>query len=92
MRKSAQNLNNWHNLWIQFLPSTLKCSLWTYPYSTLSKLSVDTKIAQFENYGILWGSSQESLGTLSVQKRELLGWKHPRAQSFGEGRLDEEGN
>ena len=37
-------------------------------------------------------SWQGSTGTLLVQKRELLGWKHPRAQSFGEGRLDEEGN
>ena len=38
------------------------------------------------------GSSQGSLGTLSVQKRELLGWKHLRSQIIGEGRLDEEGN
>ena len=47
MRKSAKNLINWHTLSIQYLPSTLKCSLWPYPYSTLSKFSNETKIAQF---------------------------------------------
>ena len=31
-------------------------------------------------------------GRLSGLKRELLEWKHPRAQSVGEGRLDEEGD
>ena len=31
-------------------------------------------------------------GDSLVLKRELLGWKHPRAKSISEGRLDEEGD
>ena len=31
-------------------------------------------------------------GGLSGLKKELLGWKHPRAQNVGEGRLSEEGD
>ena len=36
-------------------------------------------------------SAGEFGGRLSYSNIELLGWKHPRAQNVGEGRLVEEG-
>ena len=36
--------------------------------------------------------AREFAGRLSRPKRELLGWKHPRAQNVGEERLAEDGD
>ena len=55
MRESAKNMTSRHTLLIQSLSSTPKCSFWSYPYSTLSNLSNETKIAKFRVMTIkLW--------------------------------------
>ena len=82
MRKSAQNLTNWHTLWIQSLPSTLKHSPWPYSYFTLSKLSNETKFAQIVVQTTkLWpekvGKKTGESGNVTTCKGDVVTW--PRA-------------
>ena len=74
-RKKNQNLTSWNTLLIKSLPLALKCSLWPYPYFTLSNLSNKTKIAQFEvHIRKLWPREVERVKQGVQDKAQTIDW------------------